>query len=298
MSGTIYLQQLPNKNLFINPAFQVNQINLTGTLPDSVALPTQSLGYLSGSNWCFAASGSSTVAYTIDPASEKVTFTGAASTTAIYLLQRIESKDLIRLANKLATITFSFEASNSLLTSVNWSILRPTTTSDVHGTIGTPTQTTIASGTVTIDSTLRRYSVTATLPIQAALGAEFRLSVGAQTSGTWVVSRLQLEEGSVATTFNCGDTASELLRCMRYAQKATNGLQGAVSGSTIYLEKPFKVPMFSTPIMTVTSLGTIINASILQENALDDESFCFQIQPSALNGYVINRKYLCSAHIP
>lgn len=196
----------------------LNQINLTGTLPNSLALPTQTLGYPSGSNWCFAASGSSGVAYAIDPANEKITFTGVASTTAIYLLQRIESKDIVTLANKLAAVTFSFETSNSLLTSVNWRIARPSTTADTHGTIASPTQTTIASGTVTVNSTLTRYSVTAILPIEAALGAQIELSVGAQTSGTWVMSQMQLEEGSVATDFNCDDYPSELIKCKRYYQ--------------------------------------------------------------------------------
>ena len=201
------------KNYFKNPNFAVIQGTASGTLANSTALPTASLGYLGETEWCIAASGG-TPAYAFSALDESVTFTGAASTTAIYLLQRLESRDTNRLKGK--TVTFSCETSNSLLTSVIWEVFRPTTSDDVHGTIATPTQTLIASGTFTVSSTLTRYSATFALPSEASKGLEVRLRVGAQTSGTWVVSRLQLEEGGVATDFNCEDYQSNLLKCVRY----------------------------------------------------------------------------------
>ena len=204
------------KNFFKNPNFAVIQGTASGTLANSTALPTASLGYLGETEWCIAAAGG-TPAYAFSAANESVTFTGAASTTAIHLLQRLESLDTNRLKNK--TVTFSCELSNSLLTSVIWEVFRPTTSDDVHGTIATPTQTLVASGTFTVSSTLTRYSTTFALPDLASRGLEIRLRVGAQTSGTWVVSRLQLEEGSVATAFNCGDYPKELRKCQRYYSK-------------------------------------------------------------------------------
>lgn len=268
MSGVIYLQQSKNRNYFINPNFQVNQINLTGILPNSLALPTASLGYPSGSNWCFAASGSSAVSYAIDPASESVTFTGAASTTGIYLMQRLESKDVTTLANKLATLTLSAEISNSLLTSVIWEVFRPTTSNDVHGTIASPTQTLIASGTFTVSSTLTRYSASFTLPALASRGLELRLRVGAQTSGVLTVARLQLEEGSVATDFNCGDYISELLKCQRYFYATSPSLNGT-SGSSLQVARAMAnhpIKMFSVPIIALSGVlnvfdGVTITAS-------------------------------------
>ena len=204
-----------NPNLLKNSNFAVIQGAASGTLANSTALPTASLGYLGETEWCIAASGG-TPAYAFSAVDERVTFTGAASTTAIYLLQRLESLDTNRLKNK--TVTFSCEISNSLLTSVIWEVFSPTTTNDVHGTIATPTQTLVASGTFTVNSTLTRYSATFALPDLTSRGLEVRLRVGAQTSGTWVVSRLQLEEGSVATGFNCGDYDRELQKCQRYFQ--------------------------------------------------------------------------------
>ena len=237
------------KNYFKNPNFAVIQGTASGTLANSTALPTASLGYLGETEWCIAASGG-TPAYAFSAVDESVTFTGAASTTAIYLLQRLESLDTNRLKNK--TVTFSCEISNSLLTSVIWEVFRPTTTNDVHGTIATPTQTLVASGTFTVNGTLTRYSATFALPDLASRGLEVRLCVGAQTSGTWVVSRLQLEEGGTATDFNCGDYGRELRKCQRYFQVNPLGwvLTTNIASSYMGVSGTLLVQMMATPIVT------------------------------------------------
>ena len=253
--GTVTPSRL-SPNLFKNPNFAVIQGTASGTLANSTALPTASLGYQGETEWCIAASGG-TPAYAFSSANESVTFTGAASTTAIYLLQRLESRDTNRIKNK--TVTFSCEISNSLLTSVIWEVFRPTTSDDVHGTIASPTQTLIASGTFTVSSTLTRYSATFALPDLASRGLEVRLRVGAQTSGTWVVSRLQLAEGSVATAFNCDDYSQELQKCQRYFYGDLPPLRGVVYGISgglgERLAAPHKCEMFATPILTIS--GTL-----------------------------------------
>ena len=252
-----------NPNYLKNPNFAVIQGTASGTLANSLALPTASLGYLGETEWCIAASGG-TPAYAFSAVDERVTFTGAASTTAIYLLQRLESLDTNRLKNK--TVTFSCEISNSLLTSVIWEVFRPTTTNDVHGTIATPTQTLVASGTFTVNSTLTRYSATFALPDLASRGLEVRLCVGAQTSGTWVVSRLQLEEGGTATDFNCGDYGRELRKCKRYFQTNPQGwVLVTISNPTImHVAGILPVQMSTTPIivqLTTAIYGVPIGAS-------------------------------------
>ena len=243
------------KNYFKNPNFAVIQGTASGTLANSTALPTASLGYLGETEWCIAASGG-TPAYAFSAVDERVTFTGAASTTAIYLLQRLESLDTNRIKNK--TVTFSCEISNSLLTSVIWEVFRPTTTNNVHGTIASPTQTLVASGTFTVNSTLTRYSATFALPDLASRGLEIRLRVGAQISGTWVVSRLQLEEGSVASDFNCGNISDELQSCQRYCvNNLLSGTRNGVSNSSIaggsWFFVVFPTTMFANPIISAIS---------------------------------------------
>ena len=256
------------KNYFKNPNFAVIQGTASGTLANSTALPTASLGYLGETEWCIAASGG-TPAYAFSAVDESVTFTGAASTTAIYLLQRLESLDTNRLKNK--TVTFSCEISNSLLTSVIWEVFRPTTTNDAHGTIASPTQTLVASGTFTVNSTLTRYSATFALPDLASRGLEIRLRVGAQTSGTWVVSRLQLEEDSVATAFNCGDYGRELQKCQRYFQVNPVGwvlTTNNFSSSYMGVSGTLLVQMRTTPI--VAQLTTSIYGVCQGSNTTDD----------------------------
>jgi hypothetical protein len=270
---------LTNKNYFKNPAFAVVQGTSSGTLPNSLALPTASLGYPGETEWCIAAAGG-TPTYAFSAANESVTFTGAASTTAIYLLQRLESLNTNRLKNK--TVTFSCEISNSLLTSVIWEVFRPTTTDNVHGTIATPTQTLIASGTFTVNSTLTRYSATFALPDLTSRGLEVRLRVGTQTSGTWVVSRLQFEEGSTATNFNCGDFPIELQKCQRYYLSKTFFVGDIFKYTTDYT---FPSPMFAAPVLIGGGAGFTLFL-------LNDFSFTVAQTPSGAQLLTF------SAHIP
>ncbi|MBD2316644.1 hypothetical protein [Phormidium tenue] len=320
--ATAFRVKLYNKNYFKNPNFKVIQGTASGTLANSLALPTASLGYLGETEWIVAASGG-TPAYTFSAANESVTFTGAASTTAIYLAQRLESRDVTTLANKLANITISAEISNSLLTSVTWEIFRATTTNDTHGTIASPTQTSLGSGTWTVTSTLTRYSATITLPALAARGLEVRLRVGAQTSGTWVVARLQLEEGSLATNFNCDDFGEELRKCQRHYQKqapqgispvatfsagssGTNAYIIGSGGSAVIAAIPLLVPMFTAPsmvfsdatgaigVVTAFTSGSWFNGQGATLWASSDNSI------SLLSGTstYIHCRYQASAHIP
>ena len=277
------------KNYFKNPNFAVIQGTASGTLANSTALPTASLGYPGETEWCIAASGG-TPAYAFSAVDERVTFTGAASTTAIYLLQRLESRDTNRLKGK--TVTFSCEISNSLLTSVIWEVFRPTTTNDVHGTIATPTQTLIASGTFTVSSTLTRYSATFALPDLASRGLEIRLRVGAQTSGTWVVSRLQLEEGTVATDFNCQDYTEEIVRCQRYYSS------GYIHSVNMSINLPiwfsFPCPMLSSaPIIAPSSpVGGTTTYGIADVNQFGYRYF--SSSGAGSTDYTVN----ISSHIP
>ena len=263
--ATAFRVKLYNKNYFKNPNFKVIQGTASGTLANSTSLPTASLGYLGETEWIVAAAGG-TPAYAFSSANESVTFTGASGTTAIYLAQRIESKDVVTLANKLANITISAEISNSLLTSVTWEVFRATTTDDTHGTIASPTQTSLGSGTWTVTSTLTRYSATIALPALASRGLEVRLRIGAQTSGTWVVARLQLEEGSLATNFNCEDFSRELFKCRRtyYATSMYVSPTSAFPISHIFPNR-----LFASPVTAGGGSGdiqTLINSDGVAHN--------------------------------
>ena len=288
------------KNYFKNGNFQVIQGTASGTIANSTAIPTTSLGYLGETEWCIAASGGAP-AYAFSSANESVSFTGAASTSAIYLLQRLESREVISLANKLAGMTFSVEISNTLLTSVTWEVFRPTSAADTHGTISAPTQTLIASGTFVVNNTLTRYSASFNLPALAARGLEIRLRVGGQTSGTWVVSRLKLEEGDTATNFICNDLAIELIRCQRhfYALPATNARFPCPStgGFGVTYTYPFKVTMFNTPAISPKYTGAS-NVASFGTPQVTSEGFSVTVTGSISSNTSWTISASCSAHIP
>jgi hypothetical protein len=166
-------------------------------------------GYCTGAN---VTGQRITVAGTInDPF--RYQFTGAASVTGIGIGQRIEAVNCRDLAGTTATLSASF--SNSLLTTVNWQAFYANT-NDTFGTLASPTRTSIASGSFTVNSTYTRYSAQISIPAAATTGIEIVFTVGAQTSGTWVIGSVQLESGSVATPFEQRPQGLELMLCQRY----------------------------------------------------------------------------------
>lgn len=291
-------QSLFSRNLLKNPNFAIIQGAASGSLANSTALPTASLGYPGETEWIAAAAGG-TPAYAFSAANGNVTFTGAASTTNIYFAQRIESIDVVRLANKLSTLTFSAEISNSLLTSVTWEVFRPTTSDDLHGTIGAPTQTLIASGTFTVTSTLTRYSASFTLPALASRGLEVRLRVDAQTSGTWVVARLQLEEGGAPTAFNCEGFSVEVLRCKRYYIRMSDYLYAYFASAGILNTEASHPNMFGTSRIRVLLAANSLGATISLNAGTDESTTITGYANAAGAGYYGGApRYSVSAHIP
>ena len=145
-------------------------------------------------------------------------FTGAASVTAIGFGQRIEALNSADLAGTVATL--SVDLSNSLLTTVNWAAYYADTT-NTFGTLASPAKTLISSGTFTVTSTVANYTAQISVPDAASTGIEIILSVGAQTSGTWVIGNVQFEAGTVATPPERRSLGQELLLCQRYYETKT-----------------------------------------------------------------------------
>lgn len=154
---------------------------------------------------------------TASPSQSAYQFTGAASVTAIGFAQRIEAVNCYDLANTTATL--SVNLSNSLLTTVTWTAFYANT-ADTFGSLASPTRTQFATGTFTVTNTLTRYSTNISIPGAATTGIEIVFTVGAQTSGTWVIGNAQLEAGTVATPFERRVIGQELLYCQRYYQKS------------------------------------------------------------------------------
>ena len=150
-------------------------------------------------------------------------FTGAASVTGILFGQRIESYNCADFVSQ--SVTLSANISNSLLTTVTWTAYYANTAD----TFSSKTQ--IATGTFTVSSTATTYQATFNAGANAANGIAIEFTVGAQTSGTWKITGVQLEAGVVATPFERRSYGQEYTLCQRYCQSRL-GSQGS-SGATV-----------------------------------------------------------------
>ena len=197
-------------------------------------------------------------------------FTGAASVTAIGFGQRIEAKNCFDLANTTATL--SCYISNSLLTTVTWTAYYATTTADTFGSLASPTVTQIATGTFTVSSTRTQYTTNISIPSAATTGIQILFTVGAQTSGTWIIDSVQLEKGSTATSFDYRPYGTELALCQRYYQYWGGETAYGYFGGTVevisttqgFLPMILNIPMRAAP--TFTYVGAL-SAFDLRNNA-------------------------------
>jgi len=133
--------------------------------------------------------------------------------SAVGVGQRIEAQNCFDLVGGKATL--SVDMSNSALTAVTWTVFRANT-EDTFGTLASPTRTQVATGTFTVSASLARYKATFDVPEAATTGLEVVLTIGAQTSGTWVIGNVQLEAGAVMTPFERRPVGMELQLCQRY----------------------------------------------------------------------------------
>jgi hypothetical protein len=196
-------------------------------------------------------------------------FTGAASVTAIGFAQRIESYNIADLAG--STVTLGVDLGNTLLTTVTWTAYYATT-QDTFGTLASPTKTSIATGTFTVSSTISRYTTQITLPSGATSGVEIVFTVGAQTSGTWVIGNVQLEAGSTATPIERRPHGEQLLLCQRYCVKYLPSASGTYmyfpvaaaidTSTTAQASIQFPVSLRSASATTLTTTGTAANYSL------------------------------------
>jgi len=239
------------KNRIINGYMRVAQRATSGT--SGAAVPTTAPVYPCVDRFYAYATGATvTASQTTVSAINYLSIAGAASVTAVGIGQRIEATNSFDLAGSTATL--SLNISNSLLTTVTWTASYATS----NDTWSAKTQ--IATGTFTVTSTLTNYSAQITVPSAATTGIEILLTVGAQTSGTWVIGNVQLEKGSAATSFDFRDYGRELLMCQRYAfsVNGSNGVAGTGDTTSVQQRMTFPVYMRSAPTLTTNSAGTAI----------------------------------------
>jgi hypothetical protein len=205
--------------------------------------------------WLVSATGATVTGQQVQGASAgqyRYRITGAAGVTEIVFAQRIESINSADLAGK--TVTLSVDIANSALSTVTWYLQYPTSVTDNFSTI-----TNIATGTWTVTSTVTRYSTQVSVPAAAVTGLQVALVVGAQTSGTWTIGDVQLEQGTVATPFERRSYGQELSLCQRYYEEvgtiSTTNVFGIDGGSARSELISFTVDKRAVPTITLKSGG-------------------------------------------
>jgi len=158
-----------------------------------------------------------------------------------------------------STATLSVDLANSLLTTVTWTA-NYATTANTFGTIGTPTKTQIATGTFTVTSTVTNFSAQISIPAAATTGVEILFTVGAQTSGTFTVGKVQLEKSSTATSFDYRPYGTELQLAQRYYEVGGYNGTGIWSGNATntgayYYQNQYIVTKRTSPTTTLTTFG-------------------------------------------
>jgi hypothetical protein len=262
--GTLSMGSSFVRNRIINGNMYIAQRANSATVTAGTTVPTASTGYPTCDRWFVYSTGANvTAAQVAGTGNNKnvLQVTGAASVTAVGIGQRIEALNSYDLAN--TTCTLSADISNSLLTTVTWTAYYATTTADTFGTIGTPTKTSIATGTFTVTSTLTRYTANISIPAAATTGIEILFTVGAQISGTWQIANVQFEPGTVATPFERMPFGAQLSLCQRYLPAAigpSSGTSYTHSGSS-YNTTVFQCKVLNQVVARVVPTGMVASAT-------------------------------------
>lgn len=185
--------------------------------------------------------------------------TSANASGTFFLGQRIESVNIGHLAGSV--VTLQLKVSATTLTSLTYTVSVPTSGMDTFGIYASPSKTTVVTGTIPLTTSLTRNTVTFTLPSAAIYGLEIMFSATGMTNGsTFVIADVQLEAGSIATSFETRPYQTELALCQRYLNGfTTNTYPGNVTGdylvgfgysiSTVgsIISIPFPVPLRRRP---------------------------------------------------
>ena len=175
---------------------------------------------------------------------------------------------------------------------------------DAFGTLASPTKTQIATGTFNVSGAMARYSTNISVPSAATTGIEIVFTVGAQTSGFWVIGNVQLELGSIATSFESRINQSELAMCQRYYFDPVNGSAttgnifqaynsaGTVAGQSVF----FPSTMRTSPSISFRN-QSYTNCSTLSATVITASGFTPNVSVTALGNFVVNYNFSASAEL-
>lgn len=181
-------------------------------------------------------------------------FTGAASNSATLFGQRIESINVGDLAS--TSVACQAQIASSSITSVTWTAYYANASNNFSA------KTSIATGTITINSTPTIYYFTFNAGANAGNGIAIEFTTGALVAAqTLQYSGVQLERGSVSTPYQFKLASQSETDCRRYWQmpiqtsNVNAGSGYAISTTTILVNFMLSPGMRVTP--TIVTTGTI-----------------------------------------
>jgi hypothetical protein len=213
------------KNRLVNGSFAIDQRNAGASQTFTAAA---AIAY-TADRWYGSCTGANITGQRVagtSPNQYAYRFTGAASNTGTLFGQRIESFNTYDLIS--TTVTGSVTLKSSSITSVTWTAYYANS-SDTFSS-----KTSIATGTLTINSTATRYSFSFDAGANAGNGIAIEFTTGALTAtNTLQYENAQIEVGSTATPFERRLYNQELANCQRYYQRMISGSAFTVFGSGV-----------------------------------------------------------------
>ena len=276
------------RNRIINGAMVVDQRNGGVSVSSGVNVNTYTVD-----RWTVAAAGAAvTVQRQGTAANYWLNITGAASNTIVNIRQRIEALNIATLAS--ASVTFSFDCSSTTATSLSIGVSCASASDDFTTVTNTQTFTRTITGTGT------RYSASLTLPSQAVNGVEVLFSLTNFTSGTFALSNVQLEPGSVATPFEQRSFGQELALCQRYFESIPlAGFIGSAFTATAFVGNyiTFSVPKRISPTLTPGTAIENVNLNSTDFALVTPNNFRYYGTATAAGNAYITRSITASAEL-
>ena len=182
---------------------------------------------------------------------------GAASVTNVSAYQRIESLNCQELTSgsQVTVSGYIRQSTGSAVTTATVALTTPTASDNYTSTSSAATTYTIPSFA---SATWTYFSNTFTLTTGCTNGLQLTIALGTGlTTGSFNITGVQLEVGSVATPYERQIYSDQLAQCQRYYCNSLTASGYANNTAAISLSLTFPVTMRVTPTVTITAVLTV-----------------------------------------
>jgi hypothetical protein len=210
----------------------------------------------------FGNASSGTISRSTDvPAGFTYSFSNAASSTAFPgIAQRIESVNIADCASQAITVSFYVKQTSGTATALNINLAYPSAV-DNWSSSTTIIETNVVA---TMTASWTQYSYTYTLPANVTNGLSVTLFIpSASVTATFLITGIQVEKGSTATSFDYRPYGTEFQLCLRYYEILNSNYSFAVSvPNGGYLNKVAGTWAYQVEKRTAPSLSQISGSTV------------------------------------